>query len=222
MFKFKWDNTYKPTGSGTFAVFDTTQPFALSVVTKDGTTYTRNSTFNWVEYTQNSARINYPYIYNSTKTAELFSTEYYRSFNLDFTPISRLQGIKGMSITPFEDAMYDLGNTQGLAWNNIVGHNIIQSSSRKVKEGIETWDKSALDILAQVDIKSFYFKTDRDSKDRYRHIGFIAEDTPVELATPKQNSMDVGSCIGVLIKAVQELSAQNKALTERLKKMGGK
>ena len=222
LFKFKWDNTYKPTGSGTFAVFDTTAPFALSVVTKDGTTYTRNSKFNWVEYTQNSARINYPYIYNSTKTAELFSTEYYRSFNLDFTPISRLQGIKGMSITPFEDAMYDLGNTQGLAWNNIVGHNIIQSSSRKVKEGVETWDKSALDILAQVDIKSFYYKADRKRKERFQHIGFIAEDTPVELATPKRNSMDVGSCIGVLIKAVQELSAQNKALTERLDKLGGK
>jgi hypothetical protein len=45
-----------------------------------------------------------------------------------------------------------------------------------------------------------------------KHIGFIAEDTPVELSTVHQDTMDTNSVVGVLIKAVQELSARVKQL----------
>lgn len=224
LFRFAWDVGFEPIGSGKYTAFSG-HP-SMSLVKKDGSSVSESNAFNWVDYTATTASINYNDGNGNPQTVSFSSTDYYRSFSIDFTPLTVLKGINGMSITPMADQTYDLGTDQK-KWNNIRGYHIYSNnteltSSRKVKEGIETWDKSALDILAQVDIKSFYFKTDRDSKDRYRHIGFIAEDTPVELATPKQNSMDVGSCIGVLIKAVQELSAQNKALTERLEKLGGK
>ena len=45
-----------------------------------------------------------------------------------------------------------------------------------------------------------------------KHIGFIAEDTPSELSTLNKNVMDTNSTIGVLIKAVQELSEEIKKL----------
>jgi hypothetical protein len=45
-----------------------------------------------------------------------------------------------------------------------------------------------------------------------KHIGFIAEDTPRELSTIDQNTMDTNSTVGVLIKAVQQLEARIKKL----------
>ena len=219
LFKFSWDSVLKPTGAGKYTSFDGTATFKLSAVTKDGTTYSHNTAFNWVEYTQTSAKINYPYRYSSTRTCELSSTDYYRSFEVDFTPIAKSRGIEGMSITPMEDESYDLGSDL-YKWNNIRGYHIYSNSteltsSRKVKDDIQPWNGSALEILRQAAIKSFYFKADKDRKDRYRHIGFIAEDTPQELSTPKRNAMDLGSCIGVLIKGVQEL-------LERIEQLEGK
>jgi len=48
------------------------------------------------------------------------------------------------------------------------------------------------------------------------HIGFIAEKTPPELSTKNQNVMDSNSTIGVLIKAVQELTERIKELEAKL------
>jgi len=55
----------------------------------------------------------------------------------------------------------------------------------------------------------------KDDKEKVPHIGFIAEDTPVELSTPKKNAMDVPSTVGVLIKAVQQLEARIKELESK-------
>ena len=44
---------------------------------------------------------------------------------------------------------------------------------------------------------------------------FIAEDTPVELSTPKKNAMDIASIVGVLIKAIQQLEARIKELESK-------
>lgn len=219
LFKFAWDPSYKPSGSGKYTLFDPSAASSLSVVTASGATYSHSSTFNWVEYTQTSAKVNHPYRYGSTRTVELSGTEYYRSFALDFTPIAKQRGIEGMSITPMEDETYDLGSDL-YKWNNIRGYHIYSNSteltsSRKVKEEIQPWEGSALELLAKVMVQSFYFKADRNRKDKYRHIGFIAEDTPAELSTPKKNAMDIGSCIGVLIKGIQELTERVRQLEDR-------
>ena len=59
---------------------------------------------------------------------------------------------------------------------------------------------------------SFNYKDDKDNRP---HIGFIAEDTPSDLSTPKKNTMDVPSTVGVLIKAVQQLEARIKELESK-------
>jgi hypothetical protein len=60
-------------------------------------------------------------------------------------------------------------------------------------------------------VVKFNYKHDLD----VNHIGFIAENTPEELSTSKRNTMDVPSVVGVLIKAVQELSDKIEELKNK-------
>jgi hypothetical protein len=83
-----------------------------------------------------------------------------------------------------------------------------QNSSRLLKTNIESLSISAIDLLNQVDVVKFHYLNDLVNP----HIGFIAEDTPEELSTLNKNTMDTNSVVGVLIKAVQELSEQIKKL----------
>jgi len=90
----------------------------------------------------------------------------------------------------------------------LVATGFFQASSRTLKTNINPFTKSALDIIREVSVVSFNYKTDVINK----HIGFIAEDTPEELSTRNKNVMDSNNTIGVLLKAVQELEAKVKEL----------
>jgi len=90
----------------------------------------------------------------------------------------------------------------------LVATGFFQSSSRTLKTNINPFTKSALDIIREVSVVSFNYKTDVINK----HIGFIAEDTPEELSTRNKNVMDSNNTIGVLLKAIQELEAKVKEL----------
>ena len=85
------------------------------------------------------------------------------------------------------------------------------TSSRAKKENISKATINATSFLKDVDVVNYTFKDDADHDP---HLGFIAEDTDPLLSTPNQDQMDMGNCIGVLIKAVQELSERVKALEE--------
>lgn len=86
------------------------------------------------------------------------------------------------------------------------------TSSRKAKENIRPSSIDALKLLQKIGIVDFNFKTDHRKTPR---IGFIAEDTDSLLSTPKHNSMDMGNCIGLLLKAVQELYEEVQRLKEK-------
>lgn len=86
-------------------------------------------------------------------------------------------------------------------------------SLRKLKDDIKKMDFSALDIINDTEIVTFVFKSDKTKEPR---IGFIADDSSSWISTREHNSMDIYNCIGVLMKAVQELSEE----VERLKKNG--
>ena len=88
-----------------------------------------------------------------------------------------------------------------------------QDSSRTLKTNIQPFEISAINLLDNVSVVEFNYLNDLTNK----HIGFIAEDTPIELSTTKQNVMDTNSTVGVLIKAVQELTAKVKELESKLK-----
>lgn len=90
----------------------------------------------------------------------------------------------------------------------LVATGFFQASSRELKTNITPFTRSALDIIREVTVVSFNYKTDVINK----HIGFIAEDTPEELSTRNKNVMDSNNTIGVLLKAIQELEYKVKEL----------
>jgi hypothetical protein len=90
----------------------------------------------------------------------------------------------------------------------LVATGFFQASSRELKTNINPFTRSALDIIREVTVVSFNYKTDVINK----HIGFIAEDTPEELSTRNKNVMDSNNTIGVLLKAIQELEYKVKEL----------
>jgi hypothetical protein len=83
-----------------------------------------------------------------------------------------------------------------------------QSSSRTLKTGIINYTNCAIDIIKDINVVSFYYKTDVKNK----RIGFIAEESPEEVATSEHNVMDTNSTVGLLLKAIQELEARIKVL----------
>lgn len=84
------------------------------------------------------------------------------------------------------------------------------SSSRNVKKNINIYTEKALDKIKNIDVVSFNYKTEKDTEQK--HIGFIAEDTPEEFAGQKHDEMNLNNCIGMLLKAVQELSQEVEEL----------
>lgn len=117
---------------------------------------------------------------------------------------------------------YDCG-TSGLKWNygwfNVCNANQFNDTSRaEDKENIETYEGNAIELLNKVDIVTYNYKDDPEKK---WHIGFLADYTPWEIAGVKHDSMIVNHCVGMLIKAVQELSAKNKVLEEKIEKLTG-
>ena len=87
------------------------------------------------------------------------------------------------------------------------------ASKRALKENILDFKKSATDIINSVKICSFNMKGDPE-KD-YR-VGFIADDTDPILSGKNQDIMDLQNCIGVMMKAIQELSNEIETLKQKL------
>ena len=108
------------------------------------------------------------------------------------------------------DAMNNkkISSTMDKSWSwTITGNTHAQhsSSSRKKKKSIQPYTSSALKVINTTQIVSFIYK---DDPDQILHYGFIAEDTDSALATEFHDRMDYTNCIGLLIKAMQELKQE--------------
>lgn len=102
-------------------------------------------------------------------------------------------------------------NNVGTNYGEIKAAQFKTSSSRAQKENVQVFADSALGILnATVVVKYTYIDQDEPQ------VGFIAEDTHELLSGADRQSMNIPSTIGVLIRAVQELSQQNQELLERV------
>lgn len=99
------------------------------------------------------------------------------------------------------------GNTSSWYTPGGVGcPNFFITSSKETKTDIESFDRSALDLLNQTTIVSYNLETDLMDDDlKY---GFIAEDTPPELSGPEQDRVKIPSVISIVMKAIQELDAK--------------
>ena len=100
-----------------------------------------------------------------------------------------------------------------LANGSIVGTNNGIYSLRKFKENITEFNENAVELINGIDIVNFNYISDPEKNHK---IGFIADDTHEYFATKNHNIMDEGNCIGLLLKAVQELAAENSRLKEEL------
>ena len=95
------------------------------------------------------------------------------------------------------------GSTRLNYAGNLYATAFYATSTREAKDNITDFSGSALDILNSTEIKSYNYKGSEEQK-----VGFIAEDTNPLLSTKEQTNFDMTNTIGVLIKAVQELSAE--------------
>lgn len=88
-------------------------------------------------------------------------------------------------------------------------------STKEMKKNIQPFVASALDIIDSTEIVTYNYEL--DGQEDSTRIGFIAEDTPVELSTKTHDKMDYNSTMGVLMKAIQELDAKLKIKEEHYK-----
>ena len=86
------------------------------------------------------------------------------------------------------------------------------SARSKKKDIVPTVHTNAVEEINKIDIVDFTFKDDETNT---RRIGFIADDTDEVFSKDRQH-FDINNTVGMLLKAVQELSKENKELKKRL------
>jgi hypothetical protein len=111
-------------------------------------------------------------------------------------------------------ANFIFGGNSGTATLKAAAYNT--GSLRELKENIEPADINALDIINNTLITKFNFKADETKEIR---IGYIADDTHELLSGPNHDKMDLNNCVGVMMKAIQELSEENKKLRNEIQNL---
>jgi len=94
----------------------------------------------------------------------------------------------------------------GFGWASnagLGGAYFFNSSTREMKKDIAPFTKDATEIIKSTEIITWEFESGEHT--HMEHIGFIAEDTPEELATPDHNVMDTTNTLGVILKSIQEI-----------------
>lgn len=149
---------------------------------------------------------------NNSNTIEMTTSGYYQlgaNFAISIVTLAGAKGAFSQNVMPIYENGSIVGNglvgTSTEPWTAVNATALNQISARERKTNIGKFSGNALDILMKTGVVRFNYKTEIGKESCHFHYGFIADDTPEELATPKHNVMDVGSCIGILIKAVQEL-----------------
>lgn len=141
--------------------------------------------------------------------------------------IKTQNGAWGCGVLSGSDALYFVYGTDGNynSGTNTTANAYISSagaftsaSARRTKENIQLYTDSALDIINNTLICSFNYKADNNKS--YR-VGFIADDTNSIMSGEEHDSFDINNTVGLLLKAVQELSEENKQLKERIEKIEG-
>ncbi|MBV8256166.1 MAG: tail fiber domain-containing protein [Chitinophaga sp.] len=103
-----------------------------------------------------------------------------------------------------------------MAQGNVQATSFFQTSMRSLKKDIQPIPYSALTVLNKTQVRTFRFKADTTNK---INVGFIADEVPEEIATPGRKGVDQASTVGLLVRAVQELSTKNEQLENENKKL---
>ena len=119
------------------------------------------------------------------------------------------QGPRGME----GPAYFTPADTNLKTTYNLYAPGFYQDSLRALKKDINPFNSSAIDIINSAEVVTFKYKED---KEEAVHIGIIADDAPNEMTGLYHNVMDTNSCVGLLLKAVQELSKDIRDLRKRI------
>lgn len=139
---------------------------------------------------------------------------YYRSHEVDISVMSAILGAFAQNLMPIYNSNLQrvgsgyVGSETEPWYQGWAETGWLQGSARARKDNVERMSDNAVEIIRSVDVVSFTYKCDKGNPKGYRHYGFIADDTDERLSSPFHNVMEIGNCIGILIKAVQELSAE--------------
>lgn len=208
LYTFSWDTGYAPPASGTASIFYTAPLFTL--VDSTGATRSPVAT-DYVEWSLTSVMANGSDVY------ALSSTIYVRSYNVDIVLADAPKGVYlGNTFPRTRGSQPDIGTSDD-RFGDIYAVNLYGtvhgSSLKRLKENIVPYEGDALSVVVGTKICRFTYKND---KKRIPHYGFIADDTAEELSTPNHNVMDYTSCIGIMMKAIQELSSEIEELKRKI------
>ena len=165
--------------------------------------------------TRNASSVVLIYEYNGARfSLEIVNGNYYQVYGTIKIAETSTKGVKAMGIYPKRDADdslggFDCGNS-AYKWDNgyfktIHYQSLGNGSRREIKDDIIPYNAKALDILNSTEIVRYVYKSDKNKTPK---IGFIADDTHEDIAGLQHDRMELDHCVAVLIKAVQELSAE--------------
>lgn len=90
-------------------------------------------------------------------------------------------------------------------------------STRKAKTNIHPYRDDAIKTLRSVPISTFAYRGEAASEPR--HIGFIAENAPVELSGPRHDSFNLNNSVGLTMAAAQQLDVRVERLQHRVNEL---
>lgn len=168
-----------------------------------------NVSRNAIFFTRNSA--NNATIVCSDGTVLSFSSGEYYYVEGTIEIAETFDGVEMMGQYPKDDMIYDIG-TPTKRWLTGYISNLPLTSRLSEKTGVIPFERSAIPLLNSVSVVRYRLKKLPDTP----LIGFIADYTDSDLSGEKHDSMMVNNCLGVLIKAIQELSAEVEELKSRI------
>lgn len=108
-------------------------------------------------------------------------------------------------------------DTSKITPKEITSPKLTQTSLESIKKNITKFTKNATDIINNSDIYEYNLKSDKDEEKKM--IGFVIGDkyrTPNEVIDKEGRAVELYSAIGILWKAVQELSARVEQLEKEV------
>ena len=158
-----------------------------------------SASVTFTDSSYNSVQVSLPVMSDSVAT-----TGWAKNLDGSINLVAQRSAIITRDVLPSDTNQCWLGDSNK-AWYQVVAYGFNSLSSREKKKDVEDFDQNATDIINGTRVVSFHYKDDAELKPR---VGFIAEDTDKLLSSPTQDQFDLNNSVGLLLKAVQELSAR--------------
>ena len=138
------------------------------------------------------------------------------SSSISFSDSSSNIYLVGTTSTSTSGSLTSVSKASGVyvtGGTNLYATGFYVNSSRDKKENIRYCDRDALSIIMDTQVYDFNYKDDKTKKPK---VGIIAEEAPELLVTNDKDGLDSGNAIGLLLLAVQQLTAKIAELQSRL------